>query len=73
FLMGSVDLDEEGYIITDETMATSFPGVFAAGDVRKKQFNQQVVAAAEGAIAALSADRFIRGGDIRSQRGVADE
>lgn len=73
FLMGSVDLNEEGYIITDEMMATSFPGVFAAGDVRSKQVNQQVVAAGEGAIAALSAERFIRGGKMRKQRGVADE
>ncbi|MFW5868802.1 MAG: FAD-dependent oxidoreductase [Armatimonadota bacterium] len=73
FLMGSVDLDEEGYIITDEMMATSFPGVFAAGDVRKKQVNQQVVAAGEGAIAALAAERFIRGGEVRKQRGAASE
>ena len=73
FLMGSVDLDEDGYIITDEMMATSFPGVFAAGDVRKKQVNQQVVAAGEGAIAALAAERFIRGGDVRKQRGAAAE
>lgn len=73
FLMGSVDLDEDGYIITDEMMQTSFPGVFAAGDVRKKQVNQQIVAAGEGAVAALSAERFIRGGKIRKQRGAAAE
>ena len=73
FLMGSVDLDEDGYIITDEMMATSFPGVFAAGDVRKKQVNQQVVAAGEGATAALAAERFIRGGDVPTQRGAATE
>ncbi len=72
FLMGSVDLDEEEYIITDEMMATSVAGVFAAGDVRKKQVNQQVVAAGEGAIAALNAERFIRGGDVRKQRGAND-
>jgi thioredoxin reductase (NADPH) len=72
FLMGSVDLDEEEYIITDEMMQTSVPGVFAAGDVRKKQVNQQVVAAGEGAIAALSAERFVRGGDVRKQRGTKD-
>ncbi|MFO8079141.1 MAG: FAD-dependent oxidoreductase [Armatimonadota bacterium] len=73
FLMGSVDLDEHGYIITNEMMEASFPGVFAAGDVRKKQVNQQVVAAGEGAIAALSAERFIRGGEVRKQRGAATE
>lgn len=73
FLMGSVDLDDEGYIITDEMMATSVPGVFAAGDVRKKQVNQQVVAAGEGAVAALAAESFIRGSGVRKQRGVADD
>lgn len=73
FLMGSVDLDDKGYIITDDMMQTSFPGVFAAGDVRKKQVNQQVVAAGEGAVAALAAERFIRGGKVRKQRGAAME
>jgi len=73
FLMGAVDLDEKGYIITDEMMATSFPGVFAAGDVRKKKVNQQIVAAGEGAVAALAAERFIRGGEVRKQRGAASE
>jgi thioredoxin reductase (NADPH) len=73
FLMGSVDLDEDGYIITNEMMETSFPGVYAAGDVRKKQVNQQVVAAGEGATAALAAERYIRGGSVRSQRGAAAE
>lgn len=70
FLMGALDLDEKGYIITDEMMQTSFPGVFAAGDVRRKEVRQQVVAAGEGAIAALAAERFIRGGEVRAQRGV---
>lgn len=72
FLMGALELDEQGYIITDEQMATSHPGVFAAGDVRHKQARQQIIAAGEGAVAALSAERFIRGGErIRSDRGEA--
>jgi len=71
FLMGALDLDETGYIITDEMMQTSFPGVFAAGDVRQKQVRQQIVAAGEGAVAALSAERFISGGEVHLQRGVA--
>ena len=69
FLLGAVDLDEDGYIITDELMQTSVPGVFAAGDVRKKTVRQQCVAAAEGAIAALAAERFVRGGQLRWDRG----
>ncbi|MDL2228991.1 thioredoxin-disulfide reductase [Treponema sp. OttesenSCG-928-L16] len=51
--------DEGGYLITDENMATSIPGIFAAGDVRSSPFRQVVVAAAEGAIAAHSAAEYI--------------
>jgi thioredoxin reductase (NADPH) len=72
FLMGALELDEQGYIITDAQMATGHPGVFAAGDVRRKLGRQQVIAAGEGALAALSAERFIRGGErIRLDRGEA--
>jgi thioredoxin reductase (NADPH) len=72
FLLGAVDLDEKGFIITDELLATSMPGVYAAGDVRHKVVRQQVVAAGEGAVAALSAERFVRGSErIAMQRGIA--
>ncbi len=71
FLLGAVDLDEHDYIITDELMQTSLPGVFAAGDVRSKVVRQQCVAAGEGAVAALSAERFLHGGEVRSDRGQA--
>lgn len=57
-LVGQVEL-ENGYIITDEEMRTNIPGVFAAGDVRKKTLRQIVTAAADGAIAAVSADNYI--------------
>lgn len=48
-----------GYIVTDEEMRTSLPGVFAAGDVRKKTLRQVVTATADGAIAAESAIKFL--------------
>jgi thioredoxin reductase (NADPH) len=51
--------DEAGYIITDQRMASSIPGLFAAGDVRASPFRQVVVAAAEGAIAAHCAAEYI--------------
>ncbi|MDR1400450.1 MAG: FAD-dependent oxidoreductase [Treponema sp.] len=51
--------DSQGYIITDQSMATSISGIFAAGDVRATPFRQVVVAAAEGAIAARSAVAYI--------------
>ncbi len=54
-----VTLDEKGYIITDENMQTSQPGVFAAGDVRKKLLRQVVTAVADGAIAAVAAGKHL--------------
>ena len=51
--------DDTGAIITDQKMASSVPGLFAAGDVRAGAFRQVVVAAAEGAIAAHSAAEYI--------------
>ena len=53
------DLSDSGYIITDEEMCTKTPGLFAAGDVRKKTLRQVVTAVADGAIAAVSAEKYI--------------
>ena len=54
-----VKLDETGYVVTDQNMASSVPGLFAAGDVRSCPFRQVVVAAGEGAVAAHSAAGYI--------------
>lgn len=51
---------EDGYIRTDENMRTNLPGVYAAGDIRVKNVRQVVTAAADGAIAAVQAERFLR-------------
>lgn len=56
---GLVDMDERGYIITDENMSTNVEGVFAAGDVRVKSLRQVVTAASDGAIAAVRAEHYI--------------
>lgn len=56
-----VELDGKGYILTDEEMRTSTPGLFAAGDVRKKLLRQVVTAVADGAIAAVAAEKYIEG------------
>lgn len=56
---GLLALDEQGYIVADETTCTSVPGVFAAGDVRTKAVRQIVTATADGAVAAHMAEKFI--------------
>ena len=52
-------LDEQGYIVADESTKTNIPGVFAAGDIRTKALRQVVTAAADGAVAAHFAEEFI--------------
>jgi thioredoxin reductase (NADPH) len=59
FLKGFAETDENGYIITNDTMRTSVSGVFACGDVRKKILRQVVTAAGEGATAAFAAQEYI--------------
>ena len=55
---GQVDM-EGGYIVTNEDMHTSVPGVFAAGDLRVKSLRQVITAAADGAIAAMQCAKYI--------------
>ncbi len=55
---GKVEM-ENGYILTDENMATNIPGVYAAGDLRKKSLRQVITAAADGAIAAMQVEHYI--------------
>ncbi len=56
---GLVELDEHGYIVTGPDFATSVPGIFAAGDVRSGSIKQVIVAAGEGAQAAMNAQRYV--------------
>ena len=59
---GQIEMDEAGYILADgETLMTSMPGVFVAGDIRKKGLRQILTAAADGAIAAVSAESHLFG------------
>ncbi len=57
-LEGLPDRDEAGYIIAGESCETSIPGIFAAGDVRTKQLRQVITAAADGANAITSVERY---------------
>ncbi len=54
-----LEKDPQGYIITNEEMETKIPGVYAAGDVRRKFLRQVITAAADGAIAASMALRYL--------------
>ena len=55
-----LELDDAGYIVTDETMATSAPGIFAAGDIRRKSARQVAAAVGDGVTAAMSAFKYLQ-------------
>lgn len=56
---GQLELDKQGYIVTDRHQRTNIPGVFAAGDVQDPHYRQLIVAAGTGAIAAMEAERYL--------------
>lgn len=56
---GIIDMDQRGYIKTDDDMHTNVPNVYAVGDVRIKSLRQVVTAAADGAIAAVQVERSL--------------
>jgi len=56
-----VNLDEYGFIITDEYMKTSCDFIWAVGDCRKRQLRQLITSASEGAISAISVYKYLRG------------
>ena len=58
-IRGLVEMDETGYIITDNNCETSVPGIFAAGDVRKKDLRQISTAVGDGAVAAFGSERYL--------------
>lgn len=58
-VQGILTLDEGGYIPADETTQTEIPGVYAAGDLRRKPLRQVITAASDGAVAATMAEKYL--------------
>jgi len=59
FLAGQITLDEQGYIVANETTKTNIDGVFAVGDIRIKALRQVVTAVSDGAVAAHFAEEYL--------------
>ena len=59
FVDKNIEMNEAGYIIAGEDCATNIPGVYAAGDIRTKQLRQIITAAADGANAVTSVEKYI--------------
>jgi thioredoxin reductase (NADPH) len=61
YLKGLLELDANGAVVVSEDMETSVPGIFAAGDIRSRSIRQVIGAAGDGAIAAVSAGKYLSG------------
>jgi thioredoxin reductase (NADPH) len=59
WLQGIVDLDDQGYVVTDGHLQTKLPGVFACGDAHVTPIKQIAMAVGEGALAAVQAQRYL--------------
>ncbi|MBT9148835.1 MAG: thioredoxin-disulfide reductase [Dehalococcoidia bacterium] len=71
--VGQIELDEQGYIVTDARQRTSIKGVFAAGDVQERVLQQVVTACCTGARAAMEAEKFIAKLEDRAYPGLSIE
>ena len=68
---GIVEMDERGYIVTDEEMRTNVKGVYAVGDLRPKSLRQVITAVADGAIAGTDVQKYVA--EEKERLGIVDE
>ncbi len=68
---GHVEMDERGYILTDEEMRTNIKGVYAVGDLRPKSLRQVITAVADGAIAGTDVQKYVA--EEKERLGIVDE
>jgi thioredoxin reductase (NADPH) len=59
WLKDLLPMDEWGFLLTDEVMATNIPGIFAAGDIRAKLWRQISTAVGDGSVAAIAAENYL--------------
>jgi thioredoxin reductase (NADPH) len=71
FLRGTVELDDDGFIVTDTHLRTSRPGVFACGDARAGIIKQIANAVGEGALAAIGAEKYLDELDFAARQAGA--
>lgn len=66
-----IELDQYGFIPTDEDLQTNVKGVYAAGDIRPKKLRQLVTAVSDGAVAAVNIEKYVH--DLREKLGLTKE
>jgi thioredoxin reductase (NADPH) len=64
-----IEMDEDGYLITDKLMRTSVPGIFAAGEIQDHRFKQAATSAGQGVAAAMEVEKYLADLEDRTYPG----
>ena len=68
---GQLEMDKQGYLITDGCMRTSVPGVYAAGEIQDSHFQQVATSVGQGCAAALEVEKYVANLEDRAYPGEA--